>query len=49
MMNTFQIEYKSYMGDIETMTVNADTKADAKRIFNALRPLSEIREVIDCE
>lgn len=41
-MYEFYIKYESYMGSRESMTVMADTESDAKRIFNAQRPLSDI-------
>lgn len=44
-MNTFIIEYESYQGNIDSMTINADTEADAKRIFYAKRPLSDIKKI----
>lgn len=44
-MNEYQIKYESYLGRTETTTINADTDSDARRIFYAERPLSEIESV----
>ncbi len=44
-MQNFYIEYESYMGTNESMNISADTESDARRIFNALRPLSDITKI----
>lgn len=44
-MYEFYIEFESYWGNRESMIVSADTESDARRVFHAMRPLSEIRNV----
>ena len=44
-MYDFYIKYESYMGDYDTMVISADTISDAKRIFYAQRPLSDIVDI----
>lgn len=44
-MYEFYIEYESYMGTNENTTICADTEFDARRIFEAQRPLSEITRI----
>ncbi|WP_188074746.1 hypothetical protein [Planococcus sp. ANT_H30] len=44
-MYEFRIKYESYLGRDETMTITADTESDARRIFYAERPLSEINSI----
>ena len=44
-MYGFVIEYRSYMGQIGTATIFADTQSDARRIFDERRPLSEIIKI----
>jgi hypothetical protein len=44
-MSEFVIEYESYTGRVDVMSVWADTERDARRIFEAYRPLSEIRKI----
>ncbi|MBT2600900.1 MULTISPECIES: hypothetical protein [unclassified Oceanobacillus] len=44
-MYEFYIEYESYLGQSRATTVNADTESDARRIFAAQRPLSDITNI----
>lgn len=44
-MNEFFIEYESYMGHNDSMTIRAYIESDARRIFIAQRALSEIIKI----